>query len=665
MPKRPHSAVGGGSGTPFRLSNKQYWSMRRRLELEGKWDSSRNPDNVPTRPVTPIIEFEQPQDISPRHEQQLGEALDQEETRGKLQFMSLQNEQFSDLSDHNYTMSLKCNEREIPKTDSDDSGSNMESSDKADGVICNSNFPIFHERRNFSAEIEQVEGSYRGFSAAKYAGYGGGTSGVSNPENYVRDNMLILFNDGLYKWETFKSTVNISPINVLQDYFQAYNSICVVIKCLPEFDKFNTSLIFDTLRKHIQDPFVLISERSAEGILHWHMLWLTSKRTDNAKRLLQKFLTPVSKHFSISCQQTKSFRHILRYILKEPIVLAVANSKHLSEYCFALCSEEVVYKPKTVETSDNKMINSILKIMKEHFVYTTEELMKVCPEIMVQFLHKSNLDSIVQNCKMFLLKPSDTWGLLTRITSTCPPDANFFRIYAYLMYQNINPTQFILDFFNIFCKFTDKRNVFCIQGPSNAGKTTFIRPLLEMLSFGEVVSGGCFMFQNCINKELLIWEEPLIGSDFIEMCKRVFEGMQTQVPIKFKSPQTLYRTPLLITTNKDLWHYSDADQAAIENRCVIYQFTNDAAGFCSLPASWWKRCFTNYCGDCREYCEYVTGCYPEYSASFELLKPNSTEQRPEPSESDGRSSEQLYSKCKCCGASCEPVDIGASQDPEW
>nr|WAX26060.1 MAG: nonstructural protein [Army ant associated chapparvovirus 16]WAX26062.1 MAG: nonstructural protein [Army ant associated chapparvovirus 16] len=632
----------------LRFHHRQYWAIRRRLEREGKWDNTRNPDNVPTRPGSPIYQaFDDfPLDI----ELELAGAADQAEGKSTLMY----NVKSGDLSHKSTPMSLKCNEREIPETDQASSGDDLESNSQANGAVSGSYFSIFHERRNVFSEVKQVEGAHRGHEVSGNAEFGGGTSGVHNAPEYVRDNMLVIWEDGVYRWGSLKETLSIKPLNFLQDYFQSYNSVCIVIKCLPDhLADIDTSIIYDCLRAKIYDPFVLISERSSEGVLHWHMLWLTSKRTDNAKRLLQKYLEGINKNFSIACQQTKSFKHILRYILKEPITLSVAHSKHLQDYCFALCSEDVVYTPKAVESTDNKMITAILNVMKTKHAYTTEELMKVAPEVMIGFLHKSNLESIVHNCKTFLLKPSDTNMLLERLTFDCTAD-NFFCIYAYLMYQCVEPIEFLLDFFNIFCKFPDKRNVFVIQGASNTGKTTFLRPLLELLTFGEVVSGGQFMFQNCINKELLIWEEPLIGSDFVEMCKRVFEGMSTQVPVKFKAPQTLYRTPLFITTNKDLWYYSDGDEVALRNRIVLYKFNNDAAGFSKLSPSWWRQCFECYSKDCGELSLYVTGCDPSGPAS-----PKSS--RTTTSRRNSGGSEQFLGVCACGSELSEPVDIGAGQ----
>lgn len=166
------------------------------------------------------------------------------------------------------------------------------------------------------------------------------------------------------------------------------------------------------------------------------------------------------------------------------------------------------------------------------------------------------------------------------------------------------------------------------------------------------------MFQNCINKELLIWEEPLIGPDYVEMCKRVFEGMTTQVPVKFKPAQTLYRTPLLITTNKSLWYYCSGDEAALSNRLVQYTFSKSAHNYALFVSTYASSCY-------RAFTKYLTklGQYVSYS------KPTSTTStpadRPEGSSSSGWTSECIYTECELCSSLCGDNCQSSDQCDIW
>lgn len=641
----------------MRYSAKQWAAIKAKLKASGKWDEDRYLSAKDSYlPDTEPIEFD---DLDPEVERDLVEAAEQVEG-GKSYHMS--NEFNCDLSNRAGTTSGKSSEREIYKADCFNSKNNMETYSKRNRPVHSNYFSIFHERGNFSGETRKAKRTLQFDEIGEYAGKRGRINRVSKTEEYLRDNCLMLHMQNskgqVPKWGDFKEGVDVQEVNDLIEYFQSYNSIAVVIKCLPdELDTINSVDMFDALTKCISDPFVLVCERSQEGVLHWHMIWLTSKRTDNAKRLLQKSLEKVSKNFSIGCQQTKSFKHYMRYILKEPVSLGVGNSDHLANYAYAIMLEDVVYTAPTKQTPDNKMIDQLLKTMKEHNVYTTEELMRVAPDVMMNYLQKSNLDSIVQNCKLFLLKPNNSRSTLERITHGCDM-GSWFMLYAFIVHQGINPLTFLLDFFNIFCRIPKKLNVFCIQGASNSGKTTFLRPLLEMVSFGEIVSGGQFMFQNCINKELLIWEEPLIGPDYVEMCKRVFEGMTTQVPVKFKAPQTLHRTPILITSNKDVWHYCTGDEAALRNRMILYFFETDAQEIKSRSRDWWRSCYEAYCGCCRLLSEYFSGSDAERPTRFES-------DWPAPSLTDCWDCEPVDTERQPGSPVSEPVDCRANKSTSW
>ena len=96
------------------------------------------------------------------------------------------------------------------------------------------------------------------------------------------------------------------------------------------------------------------------------------------------------------------------------------------------------------------------------------------------------------------------------------------------------------------------------------------RPLLNLVEYGEITNSSQFMFQNCINKQLLVWEEPLIGHTEIEKCKLVFEGSTTEDSIKYRGPYRMRRTTVLITTNHPLWRHCTSEEQAFINRSYVY-----------------------------------------------------------------------------------------------
>ena len=125
---------------------------------------------------------------------------------------------------------------------------------------------------------------------------------------------------------------------------------------------------------------------------------------------------------------------------------------------------------------------------------------------------------------------------------------------------------------------------------------------MSIYRFGEITNSNSFMYQNCIDKDLILWEEPLIGNSELEKFKLVSEGSPTEVSIKFRAPEKLERTPLLITTNHHIWRFCSNEESALRNRCYIHTFghvfRNDSDRRCQS-----NRCLCRYCQDCGNRAE--------------------------------------------------------------
>lgn len=625
-----------------RMDPKSYATMRAKLRKEGKWDENWSDKYRQTT-------MDEHLDITPAEESALAPALRSavDNAEGKSNLMSLQDEQQCNIPIE--TVSFTCDDQSgsFCKTNTVNNKINMESKVSGTREVPGGDLSLLYEGRNLLNKAGKIKQPFVSDPVKLGTRDSRGVTGISQAERNLRDNILIFDKDYSHPvyFKDYKQDKSWGDNEFYEGYFQTYNSLGVVIKSLPD-DNITSYDVFNELCKCIpSEPFILISEKSDKGILHWHMIWLTCKRSDNAKRSLEAFLKPVSTNLSIAVQQTRSLKHLLKYILKDPISVGVANSDTFKLYVYGILDNNVYVKPEV--SSSNPMIKDLIDVMKQHNVYTSEELFKLAPETMLKYLHKPNLESIINNCKLFLLRPTDARHILQRAVQG-REGIGFLPIWSWLLHQNIDPGDFILDFWNIIFRATDKHNVLCIQGSSNTGKTTFIRPLMAILNFGEVVSGGQFMFQGCINKEILVWEEPLIGPDYVEMCKRVFEGMITQVPVKFKPPQTLYRTPLIITTNKDVWYYCSADQAALSNRMIRYFANNDAT---TIPDSvdFRDRVTTTYNQWLRDLSKYVFNSEPS---------PGNSSQSGEPTSSSSISaySQQFSSTIKCSCPVCHECD---------
>lgn len=625
--------------------------MRAKLRKQGKW----NEEWSDKYRQTTLDEYTQPQqpaqvglrDITDEEAAELGPIFERAltEAEGKSNYMSLQHESVDrDLSIRDRSITCISETGIIHKTDKFNTPINMEDQVSGTREFPGGDLSLLYEGRDIPGKVRKTKESSKGHEVKSGTGERGGTKGIPESTKSLRDKILIFDKDMPHPqyFKDYKKDKDWGDSNFWESYFQSYNSLGVVIKSLPD-DNVTSYDVYNELCKHISDPFILISEKSSEGVLHWHMIWLTSKRSDNAKRSLETFLKPISTRLSIACQQTRSLKHLLKYILKDPISVGVAHSPTFAQYCYGILDNHQYVKPENLLQSSNPMIKDIIDAMQLHNATTSEQLFRLAPEVMLKYLHKPNLESVIANCRLFLLRPTDAHFILKRAVQG-REGGHFLRIWNWLLYQDIDPGNFILDFWNILFRTTSKHNVLCLHGSSNTGKTTFIRPLLEILNFGEVTAGGQFMFQNCVNKELIIWEEPLIGPDYVEMCKRVFEGMITQVPVKFKPAVTLYRTPIIITTNKDVWYYCSSDESALRNRMIIYKADNPAADIPSTT-SWRQTVYRTYNEWLADLGVYVSSGQPDIGDGSKLSQQSH-------SGTEYSYSQQLLTDNKCSCAVC-------------
>ena len=102
-----------------------------------------------------------------------------------------------------------------------------------------------------------------------------------------------------------------------------------------------------------------------------------------------------------------------------------------------------------------------------------------------------------------------------------------------------------------------KTNTLMIIGPANCGKSFFIDCLAAFfINVGYVtnpVKGNQFPYNDCVNRRLLIWNEPSIAPNEYEQVKCLTGGDILSVNVKFQNYQFLEKTPLIVTSNDDIF----------------------------------------------------------------------------------------------------------------
>ncbi|AHF54687.1 NS1 [turkey parvovirus 2] len=354
----------------------------------------------------------------------------------------------------------------------------------------------------------------------------------------------------------------------------------------PTVDPIAYALIFNDVS--VVNDWVATGEFNDDEIFHVHVMFKTSARTDSCRLSIKLALDRLHTTDNwmngfgqkwtcdlLKLQKCHKPEGLLEYMMKGPLWVCSNHDRYL-QLCYDIdtwnLNERFKQKKQKSQPELNEITRVLLDIIVQHNCKTLTDIMKAAPEEIVQYLHRPGLVQIVNNCLSYVVATKGAWQL--SIYEKHDPDPEV--IHRVLLHQGIQPSMFDKIFHTWITKQDPKRNTIMILGPSNTGKSCFIKGLKYAVPWGEIVNTNSgFGFEGILDSVIGCWEEPLLSSDQAEKAKQVLEGMSCSIPVKYKKPQLLERTPIIITSNHHLWRYCSSEETALMNRMWLFEFNHN------------------------------------------------------------------------------------------
>lgn len=145
-----------------------------------------------------------------------------------------------------------------------------------------------------------------------------------------------------------------------------------------------------------------------------------------------------------------------------------------------------------------------------------------------------------------------------------------------LLFFQFKRSKHVIDFLQTLKSVCDcdngKYNSVFILGESNAGKTQFADALccfyLNRVMMRNPTKQERFSFMECAQRRIIFWDEAKLDPGQYDNIKRLLAGDNCVVAVKFKSDQTVYKTPIIICSNNSIFPLNDEFQ----NRVLSYRW---------------------------------------------------------------------------------------------
>lgn len=189
---------------------------------------------------------------------------------------------------------------------------------------------------------------------------------------------------------------------------------------------------------------------------------------------------------------------------------------------------------------------------------TYEQMVDAHPELVIMLESQAGGGRLIeQTLSMAHIKITQKYTALSYILKRYPEaeveaDSKVFRLMNLQGYNAWQAGHWIATVLN---KKAGKQNSICFYGPASTGKTNIAKAIANCVKLYGCVNhlNKNFVFNDCAAKLVIWWEECLMHQDWVEQAKCCMGGTEFRIDRKHKESQLLPQTPVLISTNNDIY----------------------------------------------------------------------------------------------------------------
>nr|QRQ90261.1 MAG: nonstructural protein [Parvoviridae sp.] len=135
-----------------------------------------------------------------------------------------------------------------------------------------------------------------------------------------------------------------------------------------------------------------------------------------------------------------------------------------------------------------------------------------------------------------------------------------------LLFQFDNSEEYVCNFledvYNIVDRNYPKCNCLIVKSPPSAGKNYFFDMICDYLlckgQLGSANKHNQFAFQEAYGKRIIMWNEPNYEGSMTDQLKMMTAGDSYVVRVKCKPDAAVYKTPMIVLTNKQIALMNDS-----------------------------------------------------------------------------------------------------------